>query len=75
MQVLQLKLDGLVAVVVPPKKLIDYKEALVFAFMGVLKELEKPNVLASVTGAESNSCSGKVFQPKINPVFYSFQKR
>lgn len=48
-------------VVIPEKQIIEYKEALVFAFLGLLKLEGKTNVLCSVTGAESNSCSGKIW--------------
>lgn len=64
MQTLEQKLKGICALSVPPKKFIEYKEALVFAFMGVLRELDIPNVLSSVTGAKKDSCSGVVYQPK-----------
>lgn len=50
-------------VVVPEKQIIDYKEALVFAFLGLLRLEGKTNVLASVTGAESDSCSGRIWKP------------
>ena len=50
-------------VVIPDKMTIDYKEALVFAFLGFLRMEGKTNVLASVTGAESDSCSGKIWKP------------
>ena len=50
-------------VVIPDKMIIDYKEALVFAFLGLLRMEDKTNVLASVTGAESDSCSGKIWKP------------
>ena len=49
-------------VVVPEKQIIDYKEALVFAFLGLLRMEGKINVLASVTGAESDSCSGRIWK-------------
>ncbi len=49
-------------VVVPEKQIIDYKEALVFAFLGLLRLKGKTNVLSSVTGAESDSCSGRVWK-------------
>ena len=48
-------------VVIPEKMIIDYKEALVFAFLGLLRVEGKTNVLASVTGAESDSCSGRIW--------------
>ena len=49
-------------VVIPEKTIIDYKEALVFAFLGLLRLEGKTNVLASVTGAESDSCSGQIWR-------------
>ena len=49
-------------VVIPEKMIIDYKEALVFAFLGLLRLEGKTNVLASVTGAESDSCSGRIWK-------------
>ena len=49
-------------VVVPEKQIIDYKEALVFAFLGLLRLEGKTNVLSSVTGAASDSCSGRIWK-------------
>ncbi|MEG1572713.1 MAG: anhydro-N-acetylmuramic acid kinase [Bacteroidales bacterium] len=42
------------------RKLIDYKEALVFAFLGVLRYMEIPNSLQSVTGAQNDSIGGVI---------------
>lgn len=64
MDTLQNKLGPNIGVVVPHKTLIAYKEALVFALMGVLRLEGKTNVLKSVTGATTDSCSGEVFFPK-----------
>lgn len=50
-------------VFVPADDIIDYKEALVFAFLGLLRSRNEINVLKSVTGAESDSSSGKIFHP------------
>ena len=50
-------------VVIPDKTTIDYKEALVFAFLGLLRMEGKTNVLSSVTGAKSDSCSGLIWKP------------
>ena len=50
-------------VIIPDKMIIDYKEALVFAFLGLLRMEGKTNVLSSVTGAESDSCSGRIWKP------------
>lgn len=50
-------------IVIPDTMTIDYKEALIFAFLGVLKIEGKINVLSSVTGASSDSSSGNIFKP------------
>ncbi len=57
------KLGSSINIVIPSKTLIAFKEALVFALMGVLRLQEKTNVLSSVTGAIENSCSGKIYFP------------
>lgn len=51
-------------VIVPDTQIVDYKEALVFALLGLLRMEGRTNVLASVTGAPSDSCSGKICHPK-----------
>lgn len=43
--------------------IINYKEALVFAFLGVLRWRREANILASVTGARADSCGGAVYLP------------
>ena len=43
------------------KKLIEFKEALIFGLLGVLNLEKQINCLASVTGAERNSIVGKHF--------------
>lgn len=57
------KLGTETQVVVPEKKLIDFKEAMVFAFMGALRADNQINVLSSVTGASRNSSSGVLYLP------------
>ncbi|MFC4097948.1 anhydro-N-acetylmuramic acid kinase [Euzebyella saccharophila] len=63
LEVLQEKLGSTTKVVVPEKKLIEFKEALVFALMGALRLENDINVLSSVTGAKRDSSSGVVFLP------------
>jgi anhydro-N-acetylmuramic acid kinase len=48
-------------VVVPDKALVDFKEALVMALIGVLRWREENNVRASVTGAGRDSIGGAVW--------------
>lgn len=45
------------------KKIIDYKEALIFAFLGVLRLERQPNCLRSVTGASRDNIGGAVYLP------------
>ncbi|MBR66404.1 MAG: anhydro-N-acetylmuramic acid kinase, partial [Flavobacteriaceae bacterium] len=44
------------------EELIDYKEALVFGFLGVLKIRNENNCLKSVTGANVDHSSGVIFE-------------
>ncbi|WP_353077311.1 anhydro-N-acetylmuramic acid kinase [Flavobacterium sp.] len=48
-------------IIIPDEKTIQYKEALIFALLGVLKLRNEINVLSSVTGAKQNHSSGEVF--------------
>jgi anhydro-N-acetylmuramic acid kinase len=48
-------------VVVPEKKIVDFKEALVVALMGALRWREDINVLSSVTGASRDHTGGAIW--------------
>jgi anhydro-N-acetylmuramic acid kinase len=50
-----------IEVTVPDAALVQYKEALVMALIGVLRWRQEYNVLASVTGAERDSIGGAVW--------------
>jgi anhydro-N-acetylmuramic acid kinase len=50
-----------VEVVIPDTNLIQYKEALIMAFIGVLRWRQEYNVLSSVTGAQRDSIGGAVW--------------
>lgn len=45
---------------IPSNELVEFKEALIFALLGVLKIEEKINCLKSVTGASKNHSSGEI---------------
>lgn len=47
-------------IIIPEKELIDFKEALIFAFMGVLRINNEINVLSSATGSSHDHSSGVV---------------
>lgn len=46
---------------VPDELTINFKEALVFAYLGLLRYLGKPNCLKSVTGAEKDNSGGDLY--------------
>jgi anhydro-N-acetylmuramic acid kinase len=51
-------------IIIPDSNTINYKEALIFALLGVLRVENQVNCLRSVTGATKDHCSGKIFQIK-----------
>jgi anhydro-N-acetylmuramic acid kinase len=52
---------GKVKIVVPDANIIMFKEALVFAFLGVLRMRNEVNCLSSVTGADRDNVGGAVY--------------
>ena len=43
--------------------IIDYKESIIFGFLGVLRLRNEVNCLASVTGCVRDHSSGNIFTP------------
>ena len=47
-------------IVTPSENIINYKEAIIFGFLGVLRWRNEPNCIQSVTGAEKDAVGGLV---------------
>lgn len=58
----QLKELSNIEIIIPNNYLIDFKEALIFAFLGYRRINNKTNCLASVTGAISDHSSGIIYE-------------
>ncbi|HRS07992.1 MAG TPA: anhydro-N-acetylmuramic acid kinase [Bacteroidia bacterium] len=50
-----------VQIIIPDEKIIDFKEALIFALLGYLRINNHKNTLATVTGAKKDSVGGAVY--------------
>ena len=48
-------------IIIPDAEILEFKEALIFALLGVLKLRNEINVLASVTGAKRDHSSGIIY--------------
>jgi anhydro-N-acetylmuramic acid kinase len=49
--------------ILPEKEIIEYKEALIFAFLGLLRMKNSVNTLSSVTGAVRDITGGTIYWP------------
>ena len=54
-----------VKVVIPDASIIQFKEAILMAWMGVLRMEEVPNVMRTVTGAKRDTISGAVYSGSV----------
>jgi anhydro-N-acetylmuramic acid kinase len=48
-------------IIIPGKTIINFKEAIIFAFLGYLRLHHRINTISTVTGAKSNSIGGAVY--------------
>lgn len=60
---LRIRLDGKIEIIVPEYQMVDFKEAIIFAFLGLLRSQNKINTLKTVTGAKTDSSGGVLFDP------------
>lgn len=58
-----IKAQSIADIIVPEEQLIDFKEALIFAFLACLYLENQPNCLGTVTGASEDVCSGVLHRP------------
>ncbi len=49
--------------IIPAREIIDFKEAIIFAYLGALYIENRPNALSSVTGASRNMICGVLHKP------------
>ena len=50
-------------IIIPSPNIVEYKEALIFAFLGLLRWQGRANCLKSVTGAISDNVGGAIYKP------------
>ena len=60
----KIKNKSLAKFVIPKPEIINYKEAIIFGFLGVLKLRNEINCLSSITGAKKDHSSGVIFDLK-----------
>ncbi len=62
-ETIQQLLSGKASVVIPEINIIDFKEAIIFAFMGIKRLRNEVNCLSSVTGAHRDNVGGVIYLP------------
>jgi len=58
----RIKTNSTQKIIIPSTQIIDYKEALIFALLGVLRIRNEINCLKSVTGASQDNIGGCIYQ-------------
>lgn len=63
---LQQRLENKTKLILPDLQIIDFKEALIFALLGLFRHLGKTNTLSSVTGSQHDSSGGVIYDHLIS---------
>ena len=63
METLRYYLSEKIEMVIPDNHIIEFKEAIIFAFMGVKRVRSEINCFSSVTGAQADNCGGVIYLP------------
>ena len=58
---IKIKAKGKIEIIIPEIQIIDFKEAIIFAFLGLLRAIGEINTLKSVTGAATDSSGGLIY--------------
>ena len=58
----RIKLYSKSEIILPKSDIINFKEAIIFSFLGILRLENINNCLSSVTGAKKDSCSGDIYK-------------
>ena len=66
---------NMLKLLIPSNTMVEYKEALIFGFLGVLRLRGENNCLSSVTGAKKDHSSGIHFQDKITTNVFRVRER
>ena len=61
----KLSLNADVNLIIPEREVIIFKEAIIFAFLGLLRAHDMINCLSSVTGASKDHSCGELFFPRL----------
>jgi anhydro-N-acetylmuramic acid kinase len=56
-----IKQKSKIEIIVPPSLIVEFKEALIFSYLGILRILNQNNALASVTNANADSSGGAIW--------------
>lgn len=54
----------------PSEEIINFKESVVFGFLGILRLLEQPNCFSSITGAKHDHSSGVLHFPQNTRIYF-----